>query len=60
MESLRRDNGRQCAGALGKGFRENLVIQVLGAPNDELQLHDVVFEDVLLEDSDEDDLFDLF
>lgn len=39
---------------------ENLVLQVPGAPNAELKMHDVVFEDMLLEDTDEEDLFDLF
>lgn len=48
------------AGALAKAFIENLVIQVPGTPNNELQMRDFVFEDVLLEDSDEDDVFDLF
>lgn len=41
-------------------FMENLVLQVPEAPNAELQMHDVVFEDVLLEDIDEEDLFEIF
>lgn len=41
-------------------FMNNLVLQVPGGQNAEPQIHDVVFEDVLLEDTDEEDLFDLF
>lgn len=48
------------AAELADPFMENLVLQVPGAPNAELKMHDVVFEDMLLEDTDEEDLFDLF
>lgn len=48
------------AGALVEPFMENLVLQVPGAPNAGLQMHDVVYKDVLEEDTDEEDLFDLF
>lgn len=41
-------------------FMENLVLQVPGGVNAEPQMHDVVYEDVLLKDTDEEDLFDLF
>lgn len=36
------------AGALAEALMENWVLQVPGAPNVELQMHEVVFEDVLL------------
>lgn len=51
------------AGALADAFMENLVLHIQGPPNDPPQMHDVVFEDELLVDTDEDDeddLFDLF
>lgn len=50
------------AGVLADAFMENLVLQPLGAQNDEPQMQDVMFENVNLYDSedDEDDLFDLF
>lgn len=44
-------------GVLAENFMVNLNIHV---PGDELQLHDVVFEDELDDEEDEDDLFDLF
>lgn len=43
------------AGALPEAFMENLNIQ---PPGDEIQLHDVVYEDEL--EDDDSDLFDLF
>lgn len=48
------------ADALEETFMENLVLQVPGAPNAEPQMHNVMFEDVLLEDTDDEDLFYLF
>lgn len=48
------------AGALAEAFMENLVLQAPGGATAEPQMHDVVLEDVLLEDTDEEDLFDLF
>lgn len=48
------------ADALAEAFMENLVLQVPGAPNAEPQMHNVMFEDVLLEDTDDEDLFYLF
>lgn len=49
------------ASVLSNAFMENLVLHVPGAQNQEPQVQEV-FEDELLEDSDddEDDLFDLF
>lgn len=50
------------AGILAQAFMNNLVLQAPGVQNPEPQLHDVVFEDELLGESDEEDdeLFDLF
>lgn len=48
------------AGALAEAFMENLVLQAPGGASNEPRMHDVVFEDVLIEDTDEEDLFDLF
>lgn len=48
------------AAELADAFMENLVLQVPSAPNNELQMHDVVFEDVLIEETDEEDLFEIF
>lgn len=48
------------AGALADAFMANLVLHIEGAPNDPHQMHDMVFEDELLGDSDEDDKDDLF
>lgn len=51
------------AGILANAFMANLVLVISGVPNDPPQMHDVVFEEELLADSDEedeDDLFDLF
>lgn len=48
------------AGELAEAFMENLVLQVPGAPNAEPQMYDVVFKDVLIEDTDEEDLFEIF
>lgn len=49
-------------GVLAEPFMANLVLQAPGVQNAEPQVHDVVFEDELLGDSEEedDDLFDLF
>lgn len=38
----------------------NPVIQVPRAPNEVLQIHDLVFEDEFLDDSNEEDFFDMF
>lgn len=48
------------AGILADAFMANLVLHVPVAQNDEIQMQDVVFEEELLDESDEDDLFDLF
>lgn len=47
------------AGALAEVFMAHVLTQVPWAQSDELQMHDVLFEDELLEE-DDDDLFDLF
>lgn len=46
-------------GELAESFMENPVLQVPGAPNAEPQMHDVVYEDALIEDTDEEDLFEI-
>lgn len=48
------------AGALAEAFMENLVLQVPGAVDAKPQMHDVVYEDALLENTDDEDHFDLF
>lgn len=52
------------AGVLSQAFMANLVLQGPGVQHEEPQMHDVVFEDAILLDSDdeedEEDLFDLF
>lgn len=48
------------AGELAEVFMKNLLLQVPCVPNAELQMHDVVFEGVMIEDTDEDDLFEIF
>lgn len=48
------------AGVLAYAFMDNLVLHVPRAQNVEIQMHDVVFEDELNEETNEDDLFDLF
>lgn len=51
FEEVMEDGG----GALAEAFMANVLIQVPGLANEDLQLHEVVFEEEL-----EEDLFDLF
>lgn len=44
-------------GVLADAFMANLVLHVPGVPNKEPQMHDVVFEEELHEESNDDDLF---
>lgn len=47
-------------GVLAQAFMAYLVLQGPGVQHEEPQMHDVVYEDAILLDSDDEDLFDLF